>query len=409
MANYQVLIIARIGQSYRCLAGVNYAEEYLDETLWTCRRVLCVFSDANNRLALKQELALAADFFNNEDKRTRDSSRSSDPYHTSDGVPCPFPFVTTCLLLGAAYNHNLLARKAKELPYDTWFDAIENSRNITVLDITVLEKVAYGLLTYIPPFDGHHKRFVGPLTGWEYCLRHNPEEHWSTIQKNNVILDLERFQLIRNTFLRGICFRRLHQAVSYSTDEQMPLDIQSSQPRPLISLRDQAAAKLFAHILSATEFDMSLIDPVRNIPGFQRMVKEYLLANPNDVGLTPTSGYLLQMAFAGDTRFEWHVFPNLSSEVLKVAFHGDILSKVSEISLPPPSAPDTPHEFIRALSTLASLNTLQILDHPARTDETMSLELYKSLAMLAPNLVKKKLVLSGLYSCGLREKRWLPQ
>ncbi|KAK7413849.1 hypothetical protein QQX98_007266 [Neonectria punicea] len=371
MVHQEIYVVARVCGYYRRLAVAKHINSASENVIRTCLRLIAIFSEPSNRLALKQELAMAVDFFENGRPPGQVTFRLRDPSILDEDLPCPFPFVTTCLFLGTGYQAT--TGQVQRSPERSMISSIVQS-------------------------------LVGNIT-------------WDTIgltmrQELNVPVPLlwTVFPFSQSAF-----FMVFNPKVFLGPDKLWPSPISGTPPYreplkygPLTSLRHQAAAKLFQYMLSTPEFDLSLLDEVKTMPGFQRLAKEYLLANPNQVGIVPTSGHVLRIAFAGDTSLEWHLFPNISSEALKVAFSGEDFSGVVEISLPPPSAPDTPGEFVKALSALGSLDNLQILDHPARMDDTMSLELYKSLVLSASNLVKRKLVLTGPYSCGLREKLWLP-
>lgn len=174
-------------------------------------------------------------------------------------------------------------------------------------------------------------------------------------------------------------------------------DDQSPKRGPKLSLRCQAVAKLCDSVSSA-EISPSYLHDMDWMPGFGLTVKEYLLRNKDRVGVSQSWAPILEVAYAGEAFLEWHHFKNLSSQALKAVFNGGILSKVTGISLSPPSAPDTPKDVVEALSILKTLDTLQVLDCPNRRDESMSIEMHESLTKLAPGLVKKSLVLSHLYS-----------
>ncbi|KAK7427011.1 hypothetical protein QQZ08_006438 [Neonectria magnoliae] len=399
MVHQEIYVVARVCGYYRRLAVVKHINSASENVIRTCLRLIAIFSEPSNRLALKQELAMAVDFFENGRPPGQVTFRLRDPSILDEDLPCPFPFITTCLFLGAGYQATTgQVHRVKELPHDIPYHSVRDTSGMTVLNITDLENIQY---CFVLP--GHvpqtfHDQFHRPITGWEYHLGHYRSNDEARTQNTSAVA-LDRVPLLPVSVFHELW----PSPISGTPPYREPL-----KHGPLTSLRHQAAAKLFQHMLSNPEFDLSLLEEVKAMPGFQRLVKEYLLANPDQVGIVPTSGYLLEIAFAGDTSLEWHLFPNLSSKALKVAFSGEGFSGVIEISLPPPSAPDTPGEFVKALSALGSLDTLQILDHPARMDDTMSLELYNSLVLSAPNLVKRKLVLTGPYSCGLREKLWLP-
>lgn len=93
------------GQSSGCITNLSTQGLYGISALSTCWRLLKIFSDEANRTAIQQELAFAADFFGNasaaEIKALRARNRMGE---AQMAVPCPFPFITTCLIVGASCN-----------------------------------------------------------------------------------------------------------------------------------------------------------------------------------------------------------------------------------------------------------------------------------------------------------------
>lgn len=175
------------------------------------------------------------------------------------------------------------------------------------------------------------------------------------------------------------------------------------------SLRDMAAAKLFDRLLTSADddFDPSLLEEVRNFPGFQRMVKEYLVSHPEKVGPTQASAHLLQLAYAGEDCLEWNLFTKLDPKTITAALTSDALKGATGISLTALQNSE-PAELLAALSSLDRLNTLQVLDRPDREDEGASIRLFEALAESDHPPALKKLTLTGLYANGLRQKIWRP-
>ncbi|KAL5592420.1 hypothetical protein FOBRF1_013446 [Fusarium oxysporum] len=137
---YQLFVIARVGNYYRPLAAIHHQWLYGVSALRSCRRFLRISSDPSNRIALKHELHLAVDFFQKRGPPPSDPSEYEDPERTA----CPFPFITTCLAVGAAYDFDLgRVDTIHELAFDTGFDQGDNNDGITMLDITDLVDVRY--------------------------------------------------------------------------------------------------------------------------------------------------------------------------------------------------------------------------------------------------------------------------
>ncbi|RMJ13810.1 hypothetical protein CDV36_006527 [Fusarium kuroshium] len=412
---HQLFVIARVGKYYRSLAIIHHQWLYGTAALRSCLRLLRIFSDPGNRLALKHELDLAAAFFKN-----KPSPSEPDEARDVEKSTCPFPFITTCLAIGASYDPKTGQVQAiHELPYDMEYDQGDNNDGITVIDITDLDHVRYCFVNFgsgdIYAGDGDEEDDENapsgrpptetPLTGRQY-LRGYYSDSDEIVQRNMEVIDaleetplVEEVVLARTWPLGGWKDEAKLKAAEPLND---PHDGNSTK-----SLRDMAAAKLFDRLLTSTDddFDPSLLDEVRNLPGFKQMVKEYLLCHPEQVGSTQASAYLLQLAYASEDCLEWNLFTELDPKTIKVALTSDALKSATGISLTA-SPKSEPAELLEALSSLDRLHTLQVLDRPDRKDETASTRLFEALAESDHPLPLKKLTLTGLYANGIRQNIW---
>ena len=131
---HQLFVIAKIANRYRSLAVFHHQWLYGATALKRCLGLLAIFSDSANRLPIQQELTAARRF--DEDFWTKPRS-----YNDSE---VPFPFITTCLLLGASfdvkegYNASVILE-----PFNMAFNDGDNNDGITVIDITDLRHVRY--------------------------------------------------------------------------------------------------------------------------------------------------------------------------------------------------------------------------------------------------------------------------
>ncbi|RSL58863.1 hypothetical protein CEP54_007598 [Fusarium duplospermum] len=413
---HQLFVIARVGKHYRSLAVVHHQWLYGTSALRSCLRLLHIFSDPGNRLALKHELDLAAAFF-----KSKPSPSEPDEHQDVEKTTCPFPFITTCLAIGASYDPKTGQVQAiHELNYDMEYDQGDNNDGITVIDITDLDHVRYCFVNFgsgdIYGGDGDEEVDENgvpsgkpptetPLTGRQYLRGYYSEsdELW---QRNTEVIDaLEETPLVEEVTLA-----RTWPLGGWSDEAKLraaePLN-DAHDGNSTKSLRDMAAAKLFDRLLTSTDddFDPSLLDEVRHFPGFKQMVKEYLLCHPEKVGPTQASAYLLQLAYANEDCLEWHAFTELDPKTIKVALKSDALKSAIGISLT--ASPNVePTELLEALSSLDRLHTLQVLDRPDRKDETTSIRLFEALAESDNPLLLKKLTLTGLYANGIRQNIW---
>ncbi|KAK7425042.1 hypothetical protein QQZ08_008318 [Neonectria magnoliae] len=409
---HQLFVIARVGSHYRTLAAVHHQWLYGVSALRSCRRLLRIFSDANNRITLKHELDLATSFF-----KDQGPPPSYPPnYEEPEERPCPFPFITTCLAIGAAYDSELgRVQTIHELAFNTGFDRGDNNDGITVLDITDPADVRYCFVNLFENDDDQNSPdspgACTPLTGRQYVGGYYDESDVMIQNNMSIIEALDKSPLVEVGALADTWPWGDWQLVD-STAQPEELAVQTEPRNPTKSLRDLAATKLFDRLLLSTddEFDPSLLDHVRDMPGFQQMLKEHLLSHPTTVGpvgATKASAYLLQLAYAGEACLEWNVFENLTIETVNAALASDALKGVTTICLTAPRY-DSLADFVKVLSSLDRLHTLQVLDRPDRKDEHMSAELFEAIAESTQPISIKKLTLSGLYANGLRQNIWRP-
>jgi hypothetical protein len=129
-----------------------------------CRRILTIFSDPTNRVAVESEVSLAHDFYNDADRANTHLSLTELPAGKSEpvywyGAPPPpppenwglheFPFISSCLLLGASYA--LPGRgtgSAIPMPLDTVYRDDNTEYGMVVVDITDLDNIRYGIVGF---------------------------------------------------------------------------------------------------------------------------------------------------------------------------------------------------------------------------------------------------------------------
>ena len=139
----QVFVIARVGDHHRCLAAVHCHDrrgrQDRNRNLSTCLRLVQIFSDKTNRRPLGLELSLAADFRQGEEPpKGAPSARLT---------PVRFPFITTCLVIGASTaGPNPRTVHVEDLGMG--FYASIDTQGPTVIDITDLDNVRYCFLSW---------------------------------------------------------------------------------------------------------------------------------------------------------------------------------------------------------------------------------------------------------------------
>jgi hypothetical protein len=131
---HQLFVIAKIGNRYRGLAVFHHQWLFGGIALERCLRILTIFSAPANRLPIQQELTAA---------RRLDEEFWTKPRSWED-FEVPFPFITTCFLLGATFDVKAVYNSRVTLhPFNMAFNKGDNNDGITVIDITNLTHVRY--------------------------------------------------------------------------------------------------------------------------------------------------------------------------------------------------------------------------------------------------------------------------
>jgi len=156
---HQLFVIAKIGNRYRGLAVFHHQWLYGSIALERCLRILTIFSAPANRLPIQQELTAA---------KRLDEEFWAKPQDWED-FEVPFPFINTCLLLGASFDVKAVYNSHVKLyPFDMPFNGGDNNDGITVIDITDLKHVRYCFV------------FFGYMFGWVVGEEEEEDDAWAS-------------------------------------------------------------------------------------------------------------------------------------------------------------------------------------------------------------------------------------
>lgn len=146
-SRHQLFVVARIHGHYRRLAAVHSQYHSGETALRRCLSLLRIFRAAQNRVPIQQELIAAQrrnkHFWTPEkgDKTATSGETLTEQY---GNVVAPFPFITTCLVLGASYNATEGYQcRVHSLPFNMQFDRGDNNDGITIIDVTEAQKARY--------------------------------------------------------------------------------------------------------------------------------------------------------------------------------------------------------------------------------------------------------------------------
>ncbi|KAL8648965.1 MAG: hypothetical protein Q9210_004681 [Variospora velana] len=200
---HQLFIIGKINGRYRQLCAIHAQVHYGEEALERCVDILQILEHNTNRLAIQQELIAAA---NKSDEfwpapaprcSTEYGSESSSEWSEcgSEGIhecgiiisPVPFPFLTTCLNIGASFRPDGDYCGLRTSPFHGVFDEGDNDDGITIFDLTDLDSVRYCFVDFVEKYNWRHLKLMTPLparTYWEAYQRLNgPDEKIPLLRK----------------------------------------------------------------------------------------------------------------------------------------------------------------------------------------------------------------------------------
>ena len=156
-----LFVIAKIANQYRELSVFCHQHLYGALALERCLRILTIFSAPENRLPIQQELRAARSL---DEESWREMSWGE--------LKMPFPFITTCLLLGASFDVKTVYNShIDQEPFNTAFDGGGIDDDITVIDITDLTHVRYCFMSWRDwrsGVEGKHGLRMIPLSGSMY-------------------------------------------------------------------------------------------------------------------------------------------------------------------------------------------------------------------------------------------------
>ena len=92
---HQLFVIAKINGRYRNLCAIHHQWLYGHTALRRCLDILNIFGNAANRTPLSEELVAAS--------KCNEDFWIPSTYDERD-TKIPFPFISTCLVIGASFN-----------------------------------------------------------------------------------------------------------------------------------------------------------------------------------------------------------------------------------------------------------------------------------------------------------------
>ncbi|KAI8953887.1 hypothetical protein F4801DRAFT_588056 [Xylaria longipes] len=444
--------VAKLGSCYQPVAAVSSVgglpEESLQGTPLTvcCQRIVTIFSDPANHTAIRGELALADAYYARDgarkdrlmpvelpelSRRNPGDPRRFRPWDRTSVVP--FPFIAASLLQGVAFDPRLgRGAPARPEPLATVYRDTDLEWGMVVVDITDLKRVRYGIVgfavamaKFVPSLEAEKRPFhydarfhfeEGPLrvmdevrprkalSAAEYMAKFNYDsvDYYDPSHHPNDMQILDSVPLVDSVALSLVW------ASAESTVTRLPN--MTVKPQSLNIQQDQATKSLIQKTLHLDDFDISVFDHVRHLPGFKALVQQVLQGCRGTLDDTHAVGRLIRLAYTQhDGHLSLELLENLSANTVSAALDDNLEAggTITSLSLCIDSIYSTPAELATALSRATSLKEICLLQNPTRESDALSAQVLTTLATQTEVLSRVKVVFAGAYSSALRKKFWL--
>ncbi|KAK8116696.1 uncharacterized protein PG998_004977 [Apiospora kogelbergensis] len=473
-------VLANIDGRHRPLAAASstgaWAEEeslHADRLVACLRRIVTVLSDPTNRTAISSEMALAASYFaaGHGDGVSDDNAghglnlRRPEPVQLPElnrrapgqgqrrrpwdreSVP-PFPFITAALLLGVGSDpppgYDGVNRPE---PLATVYRDPDVEWGMVVVDVTDL--ILSGVLRYgIVGFKIGEARWIdsrralmdlrreyggfdlptGPLAVLEAVRPRRAMSAVDYMAKFDWGGDVIGEAYILNL---GVHNRNMELLASLSVVEDAALDMvwpkEYGDGHPPVpdtplsaegqrDLKYQAIGRLIQETQNMDDLDVTILNEVRDLPGFTDSLRHNMLQNPDRIGNTRAAGRLLRLAFVQNGHLGLEGLKNVPAQGIWAALDDGPQTGVPQTDGPITSLSlcldcvrGTPAQLAHSLSQAPdTLREVCLLQSPSRDTGALGAQVFIELAARPPILSRIKVTFAGAYSAALRKRFWLP-
>ncbi|KAI1349097.1 hypothetical protein F5Y01DRAFT_290460, partial [Xylaria sp. FL0043] len=429
--SWVVYIVAEIAGAHRPLAVATLLQTDIDsvgctELMPLCRRIVSIFSDSANKLAIASEMSLAADFYQDPSNLTlpvhelprmddaeifRNLSGQSKEYR---GI-CEFPFISSSLLLAGALA---MDGRPKLMPLGTVFRDENPYFGMVVFDISNLEDLKCGFVA----FQSQRMLFLQTLHPWRAWIEWGHE----LTGPNELRVESERPRHAISAKAYATRFGpevidgasaiealSLIEPVTFELiwpSEQETLGDAAHQVRrqPIRPLLDITVTTLVESTTETEVFDLSLFDEPRRLPSFKKVLRRALQEKSANLGQFHSTAQLIALAFEGEANLDLTRYRGLSVKTISSALEMAELSQIKTLSVCVDFLSSSPAELALMLSRL-SLSEIYLLQPATRESDELSLQTLLELFQCADLAVcPSKIFVSGVYSAALRRHAWLP-
>ena len=395
------------------------------DVLAAIQGTIAVFSDPANHIGIQSELSLAAQFYQDPKNALPQTELSNlAPWmRQSIASECDrglreFPFISTCLMLGVAFDrergvglHVLLAALGTVLR-----DAnIEYA--MAVVDISNLDAIRYGIVAFrtttmihisCPPEDLDDDWGADPPGQRELKLEEN-----RTRDPLSAAAYMAKFQQYEPCDDLVDKLNRVGLVDTSALDRIWPPDVIKSLPPPVppCGAEDAALVALINSLIETERIDISetLLSQLGSTTNYKQVLRRHLQEQCQNIGHLRSTGQLLGLALANEPHLNLAPFTKLSALSISAAIETAPVPPTS-ISLTIDTLLDPPTSIIDVLAAHPTLKAVYLLQQPARTSDHPSTTFFLALASHPSNTLARltKLHISGAYSAPLRKEFFLP-
>ena len=325
---HQLFVIGKISGRYRGLAAVHHQWLYGAGPLKACIRLLRIFSDPSNRRLLHHELKQAESLSESE------WTAKPDMDNPKENPNIQFPFIATCLVLGASYDPTTgEASKVHALDFNTAVGVMDNNDGVTVVDITEPSKPRYCFLA-LHGGETQAKRMV-PLRAMEYLSAYQRfDKHPEGLVKSFELYELIKISSLNDAWPRDD-WRSSSRAQCGGLDLSK-LDIGSNsvvKENQQPSLRRLSLQKTIEDCLQSSDVGPYLSE-LQLLPDFLTTLLSCLRSRPKEIDEAPCGMQLLSMVLQNKSEVDLSPFTTLTdTAVLQLVSDAQLQQTMKSLDL----------------------------------------------------------------------------
>ncbi|KAL8857387.1 MAG: hypothetical protein Q9178_006014 [Gyalolechia marmorata] len=316
---HQLFVIAKINGRYRTLCAVHHQWLYGHTAVKRCLGSLKIFQDPGNRVPLQQELLIAKD--------REESLWPEDPPELGDHEEyIHFPFIATCLTLGASFGREGYHHGVSVEPFYMQYDQGDNNNGITIFDITDLERVCYCFVDYNGMESEREVQLMAPLSGRTYLAAYyDLDEVGGQGVKEQMMLNvgaLDKYPLILTSTLQETWPEgewenpEVDAVLAQSPGTNNLGDI--TDTLGAVSLRETAMDPLLHSLIKPSNDGLALLSELEFLPDFVPKLKRKVYDAASSLELTPTLVVVLNKVLGSDADVDLSPFTNFSASDLSI-------------------------------------------------------------------------------------------